>query len=132
MKKYSRILWVIAGTLVALPALAQDGAQMNEMANLVAVLKDNGGLIALGACLGIGLAAFGGAAGQGRAAASALEGIARNPAASGKLLVPLVLSLALIESLIIFSLLIALQVAGVLGDSFGPLIEAAKKVAGLE
>ena len=65
------------------------------------------GLFALGAGLGMGVAAFGGALGQGRAAAAALEGIARNPGASGKLFTPLILGLALIESLVIYALLIS-------------------------
>jgi len=64
------------------------------------------GLMGLGAGVGIGLAAFGAASGQGKAAAAALEGIARNPAAGGKMFVPLVLSLALMESLVIFSFLV--------------------------
>ena len=62
--------------------------------------------IALGAGLGIGLAAFGGALAQGRAAAAALDGIARNPGASGKLFTPMILGLALIESLVIYALII--------------------------
>src|SRR5436305_14194026 len=74
---------------------------------------DNGrGFIALGAALAIGLAAFGGGLGQGRAAASALDGIARNPQASGKIFVPMIVALALIESLVIYGLLIAFNLAG--------------------
>ncbi|MCA9603660.1 MAG: ATP synthase F0 subunit C, partial [Myxococcales bacterium] len=49
---------------------------------------------------------FGGALGQGRAAAAALEGIARNPNASDKLFTPMILGLALIESLVIYALLL--------------------------
>lgn len=60
----------------------------------------------LAAGLGIGIAAFGGALGQGRAAAAALEGIARNPAASGKILAPMIIGLALIESLVIYAFLV--------------------------
>jgi F-type H+-transporting ATPase subunit c len=66
----------------------------------------------IAAGLAIGLAAFGGSLGQGRAAAAALEGIARNPNASGKLFVPMILGLALIESLVIYALIIAFQFAG--------------------
>src|SRR5262249_30181133 len=66
------------------------------------------GLVALGAGLGIGLAALGGGIGQGRAAAGALEGIARNPGAAGQIRGPMILGLALIESLVIYALLIAL------------------------
>lgn len=61
----------------------------------------------LGAGLAIGVAAFGGSLGQGKAAASALEGIARNPAASGKIFVPMIISLALIESLVLYAFVIA-------------------------
>lgn len=61
---------------------------------------------ALAAGLGIGIAAFGGSLGQGKAAAAALEGIARNPAASGKLFVPMIIGLALIESLVIYAFLV--------------------------
>lgn len=68
--------------------------------------------LALSAGLGLGLAAIGGALGQGRAAAAALEGIGRNPAASKELFTPLLLSLALIESLVIYSLVIAFILSG--------------------
>jgi F-type H+-transporting ATPase subunit c len=71
-----------------------------------------GGLVAIGAALAIGLAALGGGIGQGRAAASALDGIARNPQASGKIFVPMIVGLALIESLVIYGLLIAFSLAG--------------------
>jgi F-type H+-transporting ATPase subunit c len=66
------------------------------------------GWIALAAGLGIGIAAFGGALGQGRAAAQALDGIARNPGASDKLFTPMILGLALIESLVIYALIISI------------------------
>jgi F-type H+-transporting ATPase subunit c len=61
----------------------------------------------LGAGLAIGIAAFGGSLGQGKAAAAALEGIARNPGASGKIFVPMIIGLALIESLVIYAFLVA-------------------------
>lgn len=61
--------------------------------------------------IGIGVAAFGGSLGQGRTAAAALEGIARNPNASGKLFTPMILGLALIESLVIYALIICFVLA---------------------
>jgi F-type H+-transporting ATPase subunit c len=70
-------------------------------------LADDYGLIALGAGLAIGLAALGCGIGQGRAAGSALDGIARNPGAAGQIRGPMILGLALIESLAIYALLIA-------------------------
>ena len=75
-------------------------------------LAENYGWIALAAGLGIGIAALGGGIGQGRAAAAALDGIARNPSAADKLFTPMILGLALIESLVIYSLLFCFLVLG--------------------
>lgn len=66
----------------------------------------------LAACLGMGIAALGCALGQGRAISSALEGICRNPSSAGKVLVPMLLGLAFVESLLIFTWLVALGVSG--------------------
>ncbi|MCH8884545.1 MAG: ATP synthase F0 subunit C [SAR324 cluster bacterium] len=63
--------------------------------------------LALGAGLAIGVAALGGGIGQGLAAASAVEGIARNPNAADRIFTPMILGLALIESLVIYGLVIA-------------------------
>ncbi len=54
--------------------------------------------------LGLSIAALGGTLGQSRAIAAALEGIARNPNAASKIQTPMILGLALIESLVIFTL----------------------------
>lgn len=82
-------------------------------ASAVDIAKASGaGWIGLAAGLGIGLAAFGGALGQGRAAATALDGIARNPGAADKLFTPLILGLALIESLVIYALIISILLLG--------------------
>lgn len=64
--------------------------------------------IAIAAGLGLGIAALGGAIGQGKAVASALDGIGRNPGASGKIMTPMILGLAMIESLVIYSLVVSL------------------------
>ena len=63
--------------------------------------------LALGAGLAIGVAAMGGGIGQGLATSAALEGIARNPNASDKIFTPMIIGLALIESLVIYGLVIA-------------------------
>lgn len=70
---------------------------------------------AIAAALAIALPALGGALGQGRAAAAALEGIARNPGASGKIFVPMILGMALIESLVLFGLIMAFILSGKIG-----------------
>ena len=87
-------------------AFAQDSATM-ELAKI-----SNGGIIAIACGLAIGLAALGGALGQGRTAAAALEGIARNPASADRIFTPMILGLALIESLVIYALIIAFLLQG--------------------
>ena len=103
--KLSAILPVMVTLLlVSSPAFAQSGGDADSWK----------GLAGVGAGLAIGLAALGGSIGQGRAAAAALEGIARNPQASGKIFTPMIIGLALIESLVIYALVIAF----VLQDKF--------------
>lgn len=61
----------------------------------------------LAAAIAISVAAFGGAIAQGRTMTAALEGIARNPAAQNKVFVPMIIGLALIESLVLYAFVIA-------------------------
>lgn len=67
---------------------------------------------ALSAGLAIAIAASFGALGQSKAAAAALEGISRNPGAAGKVQTPMIIALALIESLVIYALVIAFLLQG--------------------
>ncbi|MES2962738.1 MAG: ATP synthase F0 subunit C [Bdellovibrionota bacterium] len=106
MKK--NLFAVLALVLVSVPAFAQETVQTNAASTL--------GLIGIGIGIMMGLAVLGGTLGQSKAAAMALEGIARNPAASGKLTVPLILSLALMESLVLFAFLIGLFLQGSVSD----------------
>ena len=55
----------------------------------------------------LGIAAAAGAIGQGRGIAAACEGIARNPSAGGAIRTAMIIGLALIESLVIYALIIA-------------------------
>ncbi|MDO8956461.1 MAG: ATP synthase F0 subunit C [Deltaproteobacteria bacterium] len=65
--------------------------------------------IGLACGFGIAIAALGGALGQGRAIAAGLEGIARNPEAQPKIFIPMIVGLALIESLVIYALVISIM-----------------------
>ena len=101
------LLSILAGAsilLVSSVAFASDAAASNEF--------DMKKWIGLACGLGIAIAAFGGALGQGRTASSALDGIARTPGASGKIFTPMILGLALIESLVIYSLIISFLLMG--------------------
>jgi F-type H+-transporting ATPase subunit c len=61
----------------------------------------------IAAAIAIGIAVLGGAIGQSLAASKALDGIARNPAAADKIQTPMIIALALIESLVLFAFVIA-------------------------
>jgi len=87
-------------------ALASEGA---PAAGLDSSVKQ---AAALAAGLGLGIAAFGGALGQGKGVAAALDGIARNPGASGKIFAPMIIGLALIESLVIYAFVVSLILVG--------------------
>ncbi|MBU1170784.1 MAG: ATP synthase F0 subunit C [Proteobacteria bacterium] len=60
------------------------------------------------AAMAIAVAAFGCGIGQGMGLKAAVEGIARNPESSGKVTVTMLIGLAMIESLCIYALVVAL------------------------
>ncbi len=69
---------------------------------------NNKGLGYIAAGIGFGIAAGLCGIGQGRVAAAACEGMARNPSAYNRVQLALILGLALIESLVIFTFVIML------------------------
>jgi F-type H+-transporting ATPase subunit c len=89
------------------------------MAYLVALV------IAIG--FGVPVAVLSGAIGQGKAASAALEGIARQPEAAGKIQTAMIIGLALIESLVIYALLISLILLFLGVPSASELIEKVVK-----
>lgn len=100
MNKFKYVFFAsLALALMALPILAQaGGAADNE--STVSASK------ALGAGIGFGLAAGLAGIGQGLVGSRAAEGAARNPGASGNVMTLMIIALALIESLVLFALLI--------------------------
>ena len=90
--------------MLALPAFAADHAAGGDQTFL--------GYIALAAGICMGAGTFGGALGQSRAAAAALEGIARNPQAASRVQTPMIIALAMMESLVLFALVIAFFLQG--------------------
>ena len=101
MRKLNKIFFVIVAVLMAaIPVLAQAPAQAAEAVDGVAGLK------AIAAGIGFEISVFGGALWQSRIGAAACEGAARNPGASAKIQTMMILGLALIESLVLFALVI--------------------------
>jgi len=79
-------------------------------------------LLALAAGFGLPIALLGAALGQGKIGASALEGIARQPEAAGRIQMVMIIALALVESLAIYGLLISLIILFMFGLPKGPEI----------
>ena len=78
---------------------------------LQAVAESGSGLIALGAGLGAGLAALGAGLGIGKIGGSAMEGVARQPEASGKIQTMMIIIAALIEAVALFAAVICLLIS---------------------
>jgi len=62
----------------------------------------------MAAAVGMGLGSFGTGIGQGIAISKAVEGVARDPGASGKIMTVMLVGLAMIESLAIYCLVVAM------------------------
>ncbi len=104
VRRLSTVMTAVTVMVLASPLLA--------MAQEAAAAAGGGsplraGLIAIAANIGIGIAAFGSALGQGRMAASAMESIGRNPNSAGQIFTPMIIGLAFIEALTLYALVIA-------------------------
>src|SRR3954468_15326824 len=102
MNKFKYVFFAtLALALMAIPALAQaGGADAADNAFSVSAAK------AIGGGIGFGLAAGLAGIGQGLVGSRAAEGAARNPGAAGTVQTMMIIALALIESLVLFALLI--------------------------
>lgn len=107
------ILTIVVGTTAFLASKSALAEELLYEAKK-AMLPDYGfqTAVAITAGLAIALACFGGALAQGKVSTAAMEGIARNPEAAGKIMTPMIISLALIESLVIYVLVIAFLLQG--------------------
>lgn len=92
-----RILWFLAAAVASLVFVPAVFAQTSGAAAVTGV-----DWIDVAASLGLGFAALGCGIGQGRATASACEGMARNPGIAGAIRITLIIGLAFIESLTLY------------------------------
>ena len=106
-KKLILMVFVVLA-LVALPALAQTDAAP-------APAKSGVQWGVVSAAFVLGIAAAAGAIGQAKAIAASVEGIARNPSAAPAIRLAMIIGLALIESLVIYALVIAFVFSGSFG-----------------
>lgn len=98
------VFFILAAMTASLPAFAQ------EMA--VAASNSNGGMMALGAGLALGIAALGGALAQGKIGAAAMDGIARNPQAQANIFTPMIIALVFVETLVLFTFVLSFLIQG--------------------
>jgi len=73
--------------------------------------------MSLGAGLAVGLAGAGVAMGQGRLAGTSIEMMGKSPAMANRLMVYTILGVALVESAVIYGLVVAFQIMAVSGAS---------------
>jgi len=104
MSKKGMFMGLATMALTAMPAFAQETAAAGVTGGV------KWGVVS--AAFAIAIAAFGGAFAQGKATAAACEGMARNPGAAGPIRVMAILGLALIESLVIYALVIGFGIKG--------------------
>ena len=93
------LMAAVAVMIAATSAFAQGEAT-------AAATASASGVKAIAAGVGFAIAVVGGALGQSRIGAAACEGAARNPGAAAKIQTMMILGLALIESLVLFALVI--------------------------
>ncbi|MDR0407482.1 MAG: F0F1 ATP synthase subunit C [Campylobacteraceae bacterium] len=98
-----KILFLMVVCMAA--AFGQDASVVAEVPAVNETLKS---FSALAACVGLGIAALGGAVGMGNTAAATIAGTARNPGLGGKLMGTMFIALAMIEAQVIYTLVIAL------------------------
>ena len=104
MRKKALLLSALLVLVMSSVALAADAAGAGDKSAALQFFVYS----AVAAGFGIAIAAFGCGIGQGMAVRGAVEGIARNPEASGKVTVTMLIGLAMIESLCIYALVVAL------------------------
>jgi len=88
-------------------------------------------VLAFGVTLGLPIAVIFASRAQGAATSTALEGIARQPESAAKIQTAMIIGLALIESLVIYSLLIFFLLMGKLPDvtpAEGEKVSALEKI----
>jgi F-type H+-transporting ATPase subunit c len=87
------------------PTQATDAVQ-----SAVGIFGDLASTKSVAAAFAIGIGALGPALGIGKLASKAMEAIGRNPEASGKILVPMLLVAAFAEAIAIYALVIAFSI----------------------
>jgi F-type H+-transporting ATPase subunit c len=97
MKRTAVLLFILMAVLVIAPATYAQGNAAQAKPPI------NPTTLAIAAGFGVAVAALGGGLGQGRIAAAACEGIARNPGATAGVRAAMILGLVFVETLTLFT-----------------------------
>jgi F-type H+-transporting ATPase subunit c len=101
MKKAAVVLMLFVAVMLIAPAAFAQGASPEKT-------PINPSFLAIAAGFGMGIAALGGALGQGKIAGAACEGMARNPGAAGAVRAAMILGLVFVETLSLFTFVVAI------------------------
>ena len=99
LKKGLAVAAIVA--LLAVPAMALE----QDTKPAAAASTGSANLLGFALAVGLGVAAFGGALGQSNAIGKAVDAVARQPEAGGRIQGMMIIGLALIETLVIYALL---------------------------
>ena len=105
MRKAAVVLAVLLAAMIIAPAAFAQGAAPEKP-------PVNPTTLAIAVGFGVAVAAFGGGLGQGRIAAAACEGIARNPGAAGGVRAAMILGLVFVETLTLFTFVMGILLYG--------------------
>jgi F-type H+-transporting ATPase subunit c len=97
-RRFAVLALILVTLALAAPAVAEETGAAPAGKNIFQYI---------GAAFAIGIAAAFGSLGQGRGLSAACEAIGRNPGAVGPIRITMIIGLALIESLVIYALIIA-------------------------
>jgi len=100
-------LTAVGAAVLAMPsvAFAQEATRVAEHATFLT----SQGAAWLGGAIGAGLAIMGGAAGIGRIGGSAVESMARQPAAAGQISTAMIITAAMIEGATLFAVVVGMM-----------------------
>jgi F-type H+-transporting ATPase subunit c len=101
MKKLAVVLIAFVLVMLIAPAAFAQGTTAEKA-------PINPSFLAIAAGFGMGIAALGGALGQGKIAGAACEGMARNPGAAGAVRAAMILGLVFVETLSLFTFVVAI------------------------
>jgi F-type H+-transporting ATPase subunit c len=109
MDRKQILRWTLGCAAVGVAVLAMPSSAFAQEAAEKGTFLTTHGAGWLGGAIGAGLAVMGGAAGIGRIGGSAVESMARQPAAAGQISTAMIITAAMIEGATLFGVVVGLM-----------------------